>query len=104
MSIVSGVKVFVADCELTNTRGTAPEAGIDLEPNSPLDSLQDIVIVRPQTNSNAGGGIIVFLPAFGPGGRAATITIVDHMSRRERADFRESGLRPFDRVRYATTQ
>jgi polygalacturonase len=104
MSIVSGVKVFVADCELTNTRGTAPEAGIDLEPNGPLDELQDIVIIRPQTRSNAGGGIIVFLPAFGPGGRPATITIVDHMSRLERVDFRQSGLRSLDRVRYVATQ
>jgi Pectate lyase superfamily protein len=104
LSIVSGVKVFVADCELSNTRGTAPEAGIDLEPNGPQDSLQDVVIVRPQTQRNAGGGIIVFLPAFGSGGRPATITIVDHMSSRERTDFRQSGLRPVDRVRYVTTQ
>jgi hypothetical protein len=105
LSIVSGVNVFVADCELTNTRGTAPEFGIDVEPNNPLDELRDIVIVRPQTSRNAGGGVSIYLDAIGPGGRAVSIVIVDHMSSAERTDLFQSGIRPMlDRVRYATTR
>jgi hypothetical protein len=105
LSLVSGARIFVADCELTNTRGTPPQFGIDLEPNNSLDVLQDITILRPRTSGNTGGGIIVYLGGFGPGGRASTITIVDHASSAERIDFQQSGTRPMlDRIRYGFTR
>ena len=34
-SLISGVHIFVSNCYFTNTSGTAPEAGIDIEPNTP---------------------------------------------------------------------
>lgn len=99
LSIVNAQRVYIADCEFSRTNGAAPEAGIDLEPNNSIDVLQDIVIVRPQTEANRGGGIVVFLPALGSGGRAVNIDIYSHQSRGERKAFRAEGVRQLDLVK-----
>lgn len=94
MSIVNAARVFIADCEFSGTAGARPEFGIDLEPNSPMDVLHDIAIVRPQTTSNRGGGITIGLSAFGPGARASTIDIYEHTSVGEQIRFQAFNLRP----------
>jgi len=105
LSIVSAVRVYVADCELSNTRGTAPEYGIDLEPNDPIDAMRDITIVRPRTTGNSGGGILIALGSLAPSGQPATILIVDHVSSRERVRRTADRVRAnVDLVRYAVTQ
>ena len=42
----------------TNTNGTAPQAGIDVEPNAPGDFLLDVNIQDCYTDGNAGDGIM----------------------------------------------
>jgi hypothetical protein len=37
--------------------GTKPEAGIDFEPNSNLDDMEEIYVVNPVTEGNLGGGL-----------------------------------------------
>lgn len=100
LSIVSGARVYVSDGEFSNTKGTRPEFGIDLEPNSALDVLQDITILRPRTLSNNGGGITVGLSGFevGGSGRAATIYIIGHYSEGERIVYQQASIRSIDRV------
>jgi hypothetical protein len=44
--------------QFTNTNGTAPQSGIDIEPNSPGDFLLDINIDDCSTNSNTGDGLM----------------------------------------------
>ena len=43
----------------TNTSGTAPQAGIDIEPNAPGDFVLDVNIQDCYTDGNAGDGIMV---------------------------------------------
>jgi hypothetical protein len=43
----------------TNTNGTAPQGGIDIEPNAPGDFLLDINIDDCYTDANAGDGLMV---------------------------------------------
>lgn len=105
LSITSAIRVFIADCELTSTRGTAPEFGIDLEPNAPVDQLREITIVRPSTVGNSGGGILIALERLDITSQPATITIIDHTSMRERVVRRSTGVRgTVDLVRYAVSR
>lgn len=58
---VIGVDGFlVEDTELTNTKGTSPEAGIDFEPNRKGELLKGIVMRRCLFAGNNGAGIHVF--------------------------------------------
>ena len=58
---VIGVDGFlVEDTELTNTKGLAPQAGIDFEPNRKEELLKGIVMRRCLFAGNEGSGIHVF--------------------------------------------
>jgi len=92
LSITSARRVRVIDCEFSNTRGTSPEFGIDLEPNHAVDVLDDITILRPQTISNQGGGIMVQLFHLDRSSEAVRVVIIDHFSDREPNPFRADHL------------
>ena len=50
MSIISVVGMRVSDSTFSGTNGTAPQFGIDMEPNRVLDSLQVTpltIVARP---------------------------------------------------------
>ena len=49
---------FLRD-HFTNTNGTAPESGLDIEPNAPGDFLLDVNIEDCYTDNNAGDGVMV---------------------------------------------
>jgi hypothetical protein len=80
LSITSARRVQIVDCEFTSTHGTAPEFGVDLEPNAGYDTLDHIVILRAQTATNAGGGIMVYLDRLTSTSEPVDVTIVDHTS------------------------
>jgi len=65
MSIISARNVWVVDGEYSNTNGTAPQAGIDLEPNSITQYLKNINIINVSTQKNKGAGIQVTLHNLG---------------------------------------
>ena len=44
ISVISAVNLLVDNCVFSSTRGTAPEAGIDLEPDTPDQRLVNCVI------------------------------------------------------------
>jgi hypothetical protein len=83
ISITSARRVYVADCELMNTNGTAPEFGVDLEPNEPVDVLDHIVLLRPQTMFNQGGGIMIALDKLNSTSEPVDIVVIDHKSEGE---------------------
>ncbi len=59
-SITGGVNhVYYLRDYFTNTSGTAPQSGIDIEPNDPTGFLLDIHITDCYTNDNAGDGLMV---------------------------------------------
>jgi len=80
LSITSASRVRVLDSDFTNTNGTAPEAGIDIEPNNAKDPLNDIVILRPFTAGNQGGGVDLFLDKLDDTSSPVSIFIIEHES------------------------
>lgn len=92
LSITSARNVKVVDCQFQNTNGTAPQFGIDLEPNLPTDSLSNIQLLRPFTRANAGGGIQICLIRLNGSSQKPTIDIVDHASEDESPPFKVVGL------------
>ena len=59
MSISSVVDMTVADSDFSNTVGTWPAAGIDIESNSGTSPTTDITITRCRFNDNNGSGVCV---------------------------------------------
>jgi hypothetical protein len=59
-SITGGVNhIYYLRNHFTNTTGTAPQSGIDIEPNAPGDFLLDINIQDCYTDGNAGDGLMI---------------------------------------------
>lgn len=56
ISVISAKNLLIEDCVLRNTAGTAPEAGIDFEPNAPGELLVNCVMRRCVAFNNAGTG------------------------------------------------
>lgn len=61
LSITSGQNILVENCLFSNTDGTPPEAGIDLEPDSPDERLVDCVIRNCILEGNSGHAALVYL-------------------------------------------
>lgn len=61
ISVISAVHLRIENCLLCGTAGTAPEAGIDLEPDTAHDRLVDCVIRNCQFEDNAGNAILIYL-------------------------------------------
>ncbi|MHC5111781.1 MAG: right-handed parallel beta-helix repeat-containing protein [Planctomycetota bacterium] len=61
ITVVSAVDVRIENCHITGTAGTAPQAGIDLEPSHPADKLSAILVRRCVADGNAGSGIMANL-------------------------------------------
>ena len=61
MSVINGHHLYVIGGEYTNTNGTAPEAGIDIEANSGTcePSNMDITVRNSKFSGNAGFGVTV---------------------------------------------
>ena len=59
ISLVNCHDVYVYQCVLSNTNGTLPEAGLDIEPNSNDDSAYNIYVDKCEIFNNNGEGIDV---------------------------------------------
>ncbi len=57
MSLVSGKDILVSNCTFTNTNGTLPSDGIDIEPNGVADVLQNVDIESSSVTGNDGDGL-----------------------------------------------
>lgn len=70
ISVISGVNVLLENVKMINTKGTAPEAGIDFEPNRANEPIRNFVMRNCETRNNAGAGYEMYLPnmatAIGP--------------------------------------
>ena len=64
----------------TNTAGTAPQSGIDIEPNAPGDYLLDVNISDCYTNANAGDGLMLSLWQMTSASQPVGITVLRHHS------------------------
>jgi len=61
ISVISAVNLLIENCVLANTGGTAPQAGIDFEPNGPNDKLVNCLMRNCVIENNAGAGILIYL-------------------------------------------
>lgn len=59
ISVISAQDLSITNTRMTNTGGTAPQAGIDFEPNEPGQRLVDCVLKNCVLSGNKGGGIDV---------------------------------------------
>jgi hypothetical protein len=61
LSVVSAANLLVENCLFANTWGTAPEAGIDLEPDTEKQRVANCVIRNCTFENNNGNEILVYL-------------------------------------------
>ncbi len=64
ISVISADNLIIENCILSNTKGTAPEAGIDFEPNYPNEYIKNCVMKNCIIKNNNGGGIAMYLPTL----------------------------------------
>ena len=65
MTVIAVDGFIIKDCVFKNTNGTAPEAGIDFEPNDSTQIAQNILIENTKFLNNAGIGLHLY-GWFGP--------------------------------------
>ncbi|TDS65018.1 parallel beta helix pectate lyase-like protein [Myroides indicus] len=61
ITIVSVDDLFLNNGLISDTNGTAPQSGIDIEPNRPTDILKNIIIKDITTYNSKGDGIMIHL-------------------------------------------
>jgi hypothetical protein len=59
LSIIDGQDISIAGSTFSNTRGTDPSAGIDMEPDKPTQKITRVSIQRSKFLNNRGPGILV---------------------------------------------
>jgi len=61
ISVIGASNLLIENCVMSGTSGTAPEAGIDLEPNGSEERLENCVIRNCIFEDNAGAGMLVYV-------------------------------------------
>jgi hypothetical protein len=64
ISVISAENLLIENCLLAGTDGTAPQAGIDLEPNKPEERMINCVTRNCIIEDNTGAGILIYLGAM----------------------------------------
>ena len=77
ISVASVDTLRIENCVLSNTKGTPPMAGIDLEPDTALCRLSNVVISNCVSKNNTGPGFQVHLGKLDSGSKAVTVLFVD---------------------------
>lgn len=74
-SLISGSNIIIDGNTFTNTRGTAPQDGIDIEPNDSSGQLSNIIIRNSISAGNAGDGLEISLWQTSPSMSPISITV-----------------------------
>ncbi|MBA2937635.1 right-handed parallel beta-helix repeat-containing protein [Paenibacillus sp. CGMCC 1.16610] len=61
LSVISVDGLTVEECRFSGTKGTAPQSGVDIEPNGQLDLLKNIRFIQCVADGNTGRGFLVTL-------------------------------------------
>ena len=61
ISVISAINLHVTRCRFDDTSGTAPQCGLDIEPNGPRDVLENILFEDCVFSGNADSGIMAHL-------------------------------------------
>lgn len=76
ISLISGDSILLKDVVATNTNGTLPMAGIDIEPNNNTDHVRDIIIENPKTYNNYRGILVSLYNLSGINQKHTNIQII----------------------------
>lgn len=79
ITLVSGNNILFERLKIENTSGTKPSAGIDIEPNSMHDQLNNIVLKNITTKNNEGAGIQIGIQRLNNKSNKVDIKVVSHM-------------------------
>ncbi|GAA4087082.1 hypothetical protein GCM10022392_05070 [Mucilaginibacter panaciglaebae] len=89
MSITSVIGMTVESSYFGHTNGVLPCAGIDIEPNSSTDELQQVTISNTRTEYNTGTGISTGLKnLFGGSNKKMSLTVINHIDKGSADAFR----------------
>lgn len=79
ISITNGVSITIANCEVELSHGTNPMAGIDIEPNSPKNVINNILLEDVTTRNNKNWGIVLSLnEIYSRDAKDINISIINH--------------------------
>ena len=81
ISVIGAVDLLIERCVLSNTNGTAPEAGIDFEPNHAKEKLVNCAVRNCLFDSNAGAGVLVYLKNLDTSTSPVSILVEDCLMR-----------------------
>jgi len=82
ISVISAENLLIENCRLLGTRGTAPQAGIDLEPNHETERLVNCTIRGCVVEDNAGPGLLAYLGPLSGRSPALSVRFEDCVVRR----------------------
>lgn len=94
LSIVSGEDIEVRGGIYESTTGTAPQYGIDIEPNNSDDVIRNVRLLGVRTRNNRGGGLLIVLQSYA--NRAdvsASVEVVDFTSEQDGLQGGSAGIR-----------
>lgn len=78
LTIVSAKNLYASDLIISNTKGTSPANGIDIEPNDNKAFLDNLNFNNIRTMNNKGNGIQVSLTKFSNMSKKIIINLDDH--------------------------
>ncbi|MDD4098656.1 MAG: right-handed parallel beta-helix repeat-containing protein [Lentisphaeria bacterium] len=78
ISVIAAINLLIEDTIMRNTWGTAPQAGIDFEPNHEHEPLINCVMRNCITENNAGDGYEFYLPNMDTQKHGATTIILEN--------------------------
>lgn len=84
ISVISVDGLLIEDSVLRDTFGTAPQSGIDFEPNREDEQISNVVMRRVLSENNAGDGFQFYLGNLDSDGSETTVEIVDCRAVRNR--------------------
>ncbi|WP_084244400.1 S-layer homology domain-containing protein [Planomicrobium okeanokoites] len=61
ISVISVKNLEINSAKITNTNGTPPQCGIDIEPNNSMEFLENVKIINLSTNNNKSLGLKIYL-------------------------------------------
>lgn len=93
ISITCGTNITIVSPVLSNTNGNSPRSGLDIEPNTNDDIIENINILNPVTFNNEWSGILVVLQGLeGENNKKVGINIENHTDVQSRNAFSLQGL------------
>ena len=81
ISVISAVDLYVTNCRFDETSGAAPQCGVDIEPNTNHDRLENVVFEDCVFNGNASSGIYLHLNPLNSKTRPISVTFRRCVSR-----------------------